>query len=121
LVYIEDQELNLRLVQRILTHRKGYELITVMEGRKALNVVREKKPDIILLDLNLPDMDGDQVLRDIKADPSLAGTPVIMVSADAMGERIQELLSLGADGYLTKPYKLQEFFAVIDAALGPAL
>jgi CheY-like chemotaxis protein len=117
LVYIEDQDLNLRLVERILTHRTGYDLVTVTEGRLAIDVVREQKPDIILLDLNLPDMDGDEVLRQLKEDPDLADTPVIMVSADAMGDRIQQLLSLGADGYLTKPYKLQEFFAVIDAAL----
>jgi PAS domain S-box-containing protein len=117
LVYIEDQDLNLRLVERILTHRTGYDLVTITEGRLAVDVVREQKPDIILLDLNLPDMDGDEVLRQLKGDPDLADTPVIMVSADAMGDRIQQLLSLGADGYLTKPYKLQEFFAVIDAAL----
>jgi CheY-like chemotaxis protein len=62
-------------------------------------------------------MTGDDVLRVLKSDPELSDTPVIMVSADAMGERIQQLLQLGADGYLTKPYKLQEFFAVIEAAL----
>jgi PAS domain S-box-containing protein len=117
LVYIEDQDLNLRLVERILAHRTGYELITVVEGRRALDVVRETRPDVILLDLNLPDIAGDQVLRDLKATSDLADIPVIMVSADAMGERIQQLLALGADGYLTKPYKLHEFFAVIEAAL----
>jgi signal transduction histidine kinase/CheY-like chemotaxis protein len=117
LVYIEDQDLNLRLVERILAHRTGYQLITATTGRMALEVVRAEKPDIILLDLNLPDMTGDEVLRILKRDPELSDTPVIMVSADAMGERIQQLLQLGADGYLTKPYKLQEFFAVIEAAL----
>jgi PAS domain S-box-containing protein len=119
LVYIEDQDLNLRLVERILAHRTGYELIPVTTGGKALETVRLERPDIILLDLNLPDMTGDQVLRALKSDPQLAETPVIMVSADAMGDRIQQLLELGADGYLTKPYKLQEFFAVIEAALPP--
>jgi CheY-like chemotaxis protein/anti-sigma regulatory factor (Ser/Thr protein kinase) len=117
LVYVEDQDLNLRLVERILAHRTGYELVPVMEGREALKVIREERPDIILLDLNLPDIRGDQVLRLLKADGELAEIPVVMVSADAMGERIQQLLELGAEGYLTKPYKLHEFFAVIEAAL----
>jgi PAS domain S-box-containing protein len=117
LVYVEDQDLNLRLVERILAHRTGYELVAVMEGRQALKVIREERPDIILLDLNLPDIPGDEVLRLLKADEELSETPVIMVSADAMGERIKQLLELGAEGYLTKPYKLHEFFAVIEAAL----
>jgi PAS domain S-box-containing protein len=117
LVYVEDQDLNLRLVERILSHRTGYQLITVTEGRRALDVVRRERPDIVLLDLNLPDMDGDEVLRRLKADPDLSDTPVVMVSADAMGDRIQQLLALGAEGYLTKPYKLHEFFAVIEGAL----
>jgi DNA-binding response OmpR family regulator len=82
-----------------------------------LKVIREERPDIILLDLNLPDIPGDEVLRLLKADEELSETPVIMVSADAMGERIKQLLELGAEGYLTKPYKLHEFFAVIEAAL----
>lgn len=120
LVYIEDQDLNLRLVERILAHRTGYELITVMQGRRALEVIRAQRPDVVLLDLNLPDIAGDEVLRMLKADADLVDIPVIMVSADAMGDRIQELLELGADGYLTKPYKLHEFFAVIEAALHPA-
>ncbi|HET6408812.1 MAG TPA: ATP-binding protein, partial [Chthoniobacteraceae bacterium] len=118
LVYVEDQDLNLRLVERILAHRTGYHLVAVTEGQEAVGVIRKERPDIILLDLNLPDIPGDEVLRRLKNDPDLADTPVIMVSADAMGDRIEQLLALGADGYLTKPYKLQEFFAVIEAALG---
>jgi CheY-like chemotaxis protein len=92
--------------------------VTVTEGQEAVAVIRKERPDVILLDLNLPDIPGDEILRQLKSDTELADTPVIMVSADAMGDRIEQLLALGADGYLTKPYKLQEFFAVIEAALG---
>jgi PAS domain S-box-containing protein len=116
-LYVEDQDLNLRLVERILNQRPGYKLTTVMQGRLALDIAREHRPDLILLDLNLPDMSGEEILRKLKADPELYSTPVIMVSADAMGDRIEELLKLGADGYLTKPYKLQEFLSVIEEAL----
>ncbi len=117
ILYIEDQDLNLRLVERILNTRPGFQLISAMQGGLALDLAREHRPDIILLDLNLPDMSGDEVLRRLKADPQLAGIPVLMVSADAMGDRVEELLNLGASGYLTKPYKLREFFRVIDEAL----
>jgi CheY-like chemotaxis protein len=117
-LYVEDQDLNLRLVERILNQRPGYRLTTAMQGRIALDIAREQRPDLILLDLNLPDMSGEEILKKLKADPELRSTPVIMVSADAMGDRIEELLKLGADGYLTKPYKLQEFLGAIEAALG---
>ena len=119
LLYVEDQDLNLRLVERILSHRPGYQLITAMQGRMALDLTREHRPDVVLLDLNLPDMGGEEILRKLKADPDLKSTPVIMISADAVGDRIDELLALGACGYLTKPYKLTDFFSVLDATLKP--
>jgi signal transduction histidine kinase/CheY-like chemotaxis protein len=120
LLYVEDQDLNLRLVERILSHRPGYQLITAMQGRIALDLTREHRPDVVLLDLNLPDLGGEEILRRLKADPELKSTPVIMISADAVGDRIDELLALGACGYLTKPYKLADFFSVLDATLKPA-
>jgi PAS domain S-box-containing protein len=117
LLYVEDQDLNLRLVERILSARPQYKLLTAMQGGLGLDLAREHQPDLILLDLNLPDMTGDEVLRRLKADPAVRHIPVIMVSADAMGERVEQLLSLGACGYLTKPYKLTEFLRVIEQTL----
>jgi len=67
--------------------------------------------------LNLPYMTGDEVLRRLKADPAMQAIPVIMVSADAMGDRIEQLIQLGAAGYLTKPYKLSEFLKMIQDTL----
>jgi CheY-like chemotaxis protein len=110
-LYVEDQDLNLRLVERILLHHKEYKLISSMEGRPALLLAREARPDIILLDLNLPDMSGEEVLRRLKSDPDLRDIPVIMVSADAIGERIDQLLELGATSYLTKPYKVADLLS----------
>ncbi|MEP6670906.1 MAG: PAS domain-containing protein [Chthoniobacter sp.] len=117
LLYIEDQDLNLRLVERILNPRPQYRLITATHGQIGLDLARSHQPDLILLDLNLPDMTGDEVLHRLKADPSVRHIPVVMVSADAMGDRVQHLLRLGAVGYLTKPYKLDEFLRVIQEAL----
>ena len=118
LLYIEDQDLNLRLVERILNAHPQYRLLTAMQGGAGLALAREHQPDLILLDLNLPDMTGDEVLRRLKADPVMQTIPVIMVSADAMGDRVDELMRMGAVGYLTKPYKLVEFLRVIQEALG---
>jgi CheY-like chemotaxis protein len=117
LLYIEDQDLNLRLVERILHSHPQYRLLTAMQGGLGLDLAREHRPDLILLDLNLPDMTGDEVLRRLKADAEMQHIPVIMVSADAMGDRIEKLKKLGATGYLTKPYKLGEFLRVIEEAL----
>ncbi|HEV7867411.1 MAG TPA: PAS domain-containing protein [Chthoniobacteraceae bacterium] len=117
LLYIEDQDLNLRLVERILQSRPEYRLLTAMQGGIGLDLAREHQPDLILLDLNLPDMTGDEVLRRLKDDPTVEKIPVIMVSADAMGERIEQMLALGATGYLTKPYKVTEFLRVISETL----
>jgi PAS domain S-box-containing protein len=121
LLYVEDQDLNLRLVERILSHRPGYQLITAMQGRLALDLTREHRPDVVLLDLNLPDMSGEEILRRLKADAELRNIPVIMISADAVGDRIEQLLALGACGYLTKPYKITDFFEVIDQTLARRL
>ena len=117
LLYIEDQDLNLRLVERILQPHAGYRLLTAMLGHLGLQLAREHLPDLILLDLNLPDISGDEVLRQLRDDPATRDIPVIMVSADAMGERIQALLRQGATGYLTKPYKVAELLRVIGETL----
>jgi PAS domain S-box-containing protein len=117
LLYIEDQDLNLRLVERILNTRPQYRLITATLGNTGLELARSQQPDLILLDLNLPDMTGDEVLHRLKADAAVRHIPVIMVSADAMGERVEHLLRLGAVDYLTKPYKLEEFLRVIQKNL----
>jgi len=116
-LYIEDQDLNLRLVERILQPRLEYRLLTAMQGGLGLDLAREHQPDIILLDLNLPDMSGDEVLRRLKDDPLVRSIPVIMVSADAMGDRIEQVLALGATGYLTKPYRVSEFLRVLSETL----
>ncbi len=116
-LYIEDQDLNLRLVERILLQRPEYKLISTMQGRLGIELAREHRPDVILLDLNLPDVAGEEVLARMKADPAICNIPVIMVSADAMGDRIEKLLASGASNYLTKPYKVGEFLRVIRETL----
>ena len=116
-LYIEDQDLNLRLVERILKRQPELKLISAMQGSLGIDLAREHRPDAILLDLNLPDMSGDEVLRRLKADADLRGIPVIMVSADALGDRVLQLIAQGAHSYITKPYKVADFLRTLNETL----
>ncbi len=80
-------------------------------------LAREHAPDLVLLDLHLPDVQGDEVLRRLRADKRTARIPVVMISADATPRTIDRLLSEGADAYLTKPLDVDEFLAAIDRLL----
>jgi CheY-like chemotaxis protein len=113
---VEDQELNLRLVERILQNRQEYRLLSAPRGELALEMAKNEHPDLILLDLNLPDMTGEAVLCHLKQAPELRATPVVMLSA-MVGERVESALALGAAGYLTKPYRVPDFFAVLEKNL----
>lgn len=117
ILYVEDNLSNLELIQRILARRSDLRLITAMQGRLGLDLAREHHPDVILLDVHLPDIPGDEILRRLKAEALLAGIPVIVISADATAVQTTRLLSLGARDYLTKPLDVRKFLAVLEAAL----
>jgi PAS domain S-box-containing protein len=120
LLYIEDNFSNVTLVDQMLAERPALELMTAMQGRVGLELARQHTPDLILLDLHLPDMPGWQVLAQLKADHLTREIPVVVISADATSPQIKRLLSAGARAYLTKPLDIPEFFRVIDEALAPA-
>ena len=88
-----------------------------MQGRSGLDLARERRPDLILLDLHLPDLPGDALLQALKEDERTREIPVIMVSADATPTQIQRLLGLGAKAYLTKPLEIPALLQVVDGAL----
>ncbi len=117
LLYIEDNGSNRELVERIITYRPSIELITYSTGSEGLAAARERHPDLVLLDLHLPDIWGDEVIRQLKRDPQTSDIPVIMLSADATPRQIQRLLSLGADAYLTKPINVHQLLTVLDEKL----
>ena len=116
-LYIEDQDMNLRLVERILKKQPELRLISAMQGSLGIDLAREHRPNVILLDLNLPDMSGDEVLRRLKLDETLRGIPVIMISADALGDRVTQLIAQGAHSYITKPYKVADFLRTLNDTL----
>lgn len=116
-LYIEDNFSNLRLVEAVLLERPDVQLLTSTTGRAGLELALEQQPDLILLDMHLPDLLGDELLRILKGDDRTRQIPVVMVSADATPSQIEHLLALGARTYLTKPLDISSFLRTIDEAL----
>jgi signal transduction histidine kinase/CheY-like chemotaxis protein len=119
ILYIEDNISNLRLVQRILERDGDIELVSAMQGQLGLELAREHQPELILLDLHLPDVTGDEVLRQLRDDPQTGSIPVVVLSADATAGQIQRLLSEGARAYLTKPLDVAELRGLVDSLPNP--
>lgn len=117
ILYIEDMLETLLLVEHILNQRPSTSLVPAMLGGAALDLAAEYRPHLILLDLNLPDMPGEELLRRLKADPVTSATPVIIISADATSERVGSLLAMGASAYLTKPLSVRDFLHTVDTLL----
>jgi PAS domain S-box-containing protein len=116
-LYVEDHVANLRLLEHLLAQRPQVKLLTAMQGRFGLQLAREYQPDLILLDLQLPDVTGQEVLQALHADPHTRDIPVVVVSADVLSAGAENLLFAGASGYLTKPVDVNRLLAVVDAAL----
>ena len=119
-VYAEDNLENFMLVEGVLTLRPQVRLLPAIQGGLSLQLARDQQPDLILLDLNLPDIPGEEVVRRLKADPSTARIPIVVVSADAMPGRAHHLLTLGAHAYITKPIDIKAFLAIVDDFLAQA-
>jgi CheY-like chemotaxis protein len=116
-LYVEDNLSNVKLIENLLTHRPAVRLITAMQGELGLDLARRHLPHLILLDLHLPDIPGDEVLRRLREAPETRYIPVVVISADATPGQIDHLLSAGAWVYLTKPLDVKRFLSVLDAAL----
>src|SRR5438128_4340620 len=109
---------NVALVEEIVKLRPGVTLIPAMLGGIALDLAREHRPDLILLDLHLPDINGETVLRRLRAEPITGQTPVVILSADATRRQLDQLLAAGATAYLTKPITVRGLLDLFDAHLG---
>lgn len=117
LLYIEDNLSNLKLVEHILARRPEVRLHAAMQGRLGLELIREHRPDLVLLDLNLPDISGAEVLSTMRNDVSTRDIPVVIISADATSHQIDRLIEAGARAYMTKPLDVQRFLDVVDESL----
>ncbi|HKQ37339.1 MAG TPA: response regulator, partial [Verrucomicrobiae bacterium] len=116
-LYIEDNLSNLRLIDRVLANRPGIKVVSALRGATGLQLAKQTPPDLILLDLNLPDMHGSDVLQALQQSPETASCPVVVISADATAAQIERLLTSGARSYLTKPIDVKEFLVTVDTIL----
>lgn len=116
-LYIEDNPLNVSLMEYLLETLPNVTMHAAPSGQIGLDLARVQKPEVIVLDLNLPEMDGFEVLARLNRDPETAGIPVIALTASAMTSEVKRGLAAGFFRYLTKPLKFDEFLACVDAAL----
>ncbi len=117
ILYIEDNPSNIRLMERLLARREGVRLVSAPSGALGLSFAREVVPDLIFLDLHLPDMAGEDVLRRLCSDAATARLPVAVLSADATPNQRQRLLELGAVAYITKPVHFPDVLRLVDERL----
>jgi len=116
-LYIEDNSSNVRLLERLLARRAGVRLVTAGTGEEGIARAERDRPDLILLDLHLPDMPGEEVLRRLWSNPETRSLPVAVLSADATPSQRQRLLASGAVAYLTKPIDIAQLLELIDQRL----
>ncbi len=118
ILVVEDNELNMKLVRSLLLLGK-FEILEAMDAETGINLARETMPDLILMDIQLPGMDGLEATRIIKQDPVLNGIPVIALTSYAMQGDEEKAKFAGCTGYVAKPIDTRSFLEVIDGYLGP--
>lgn len=118
-LYIEDNRLNVRLLERLLGRRPNVRLVTAANGADGIALAVQEKPSLILLDLHLPDISGEDVLRRLRSDPRTAQIPIAVLSADAIQSQRDRLMRTGVQAYFTKPLVLASLLELIDTYLQP--
>jgi len=117
LLYIEDNEVNVLLVRELLALRPGVAFHVAADGQTGVTLARELRPDLVLVDMHLPDFDGHEVLRRLRSDPLTAGLRCIALSANAMPEDVSRAREAGFNDYWTKPIDIRRFLAALDRLL----
>ena len=116
ILIVEDNEKNMKLVRDILQH-KGHQTLEAATGEEGVRLALEHKPDLVLMDIQLPDIDGVTALRRIREDAALDAVPVLAVSASVMPDEQHKIVSSGFDAYITKPIVLKSFLESVQRFL----
>jgi CheY-like chemotaxis protein len=119
-LYVEDNPVNALIISELIARRSDLMLHIASDGTSGVRQAQALRPDLILLDMQLPDFDGHEVLRRLRADPSTQKIPVIAVSANAMPDDIQRALRAGMQDYWTKPLDFGAFMNSLESMFGPA-
>lgn len=118
ILIVEDNELNMKLWNDVL-EAQGYALLKAALGVEGVRIAREHRPDLILLDIRLPDISGFDVARTLKSDEATRPIPIIALTAFAQTEHQQQVLASGCDGYISKPVNVLNFLKTVETWLGP--
>ncbi len=116
LLYVEDNPANLELVEQLVARRPELSLLSAADGRLGIEFALAYQPQVIVMDINLPDISGLEVMKSLRTDPSTAHIPIIALSANALPEDIAQALQAGFFSYLTKPIRIEEFMDALDRA-----
>jgi CheY-like chemotaxis protein len=116
-LYVEDNLSNLQLIESIAGLRPSIRLLSTMQGKTAIDLAKQHVPHLILLDIHLPDLGGEEVLQRLQSDPRTKGIPVVMISADSTRHQIERLMAHGVRSYLTKPICIKQFLTMLDELL----
>ena len=117
LLYIEDNEDNLYMLTLFFDVQGGYEILSAANGAEGIGMAATEQPDLILMDLNLPEIDGWEAARRLKADPATRDIPIIALSAHAMAGDREKAIATGCDDFETKPVEFDRLLAKIEHAL----
>ena len=117
ILLVEDNEMNRDMLARRL-QKRGYEMLLAVDGLLAVEMTRSEKPDLVLMDMSLPNLDGWEASRQLKADAATAGIPIIALTAHAMAEDREKALAAGCDEFETKPVDLASLLAKMATLLG---
>ncbi|MBN66646.1 MAG: two-component system response regulator [Rickettsiales bacterium] len=120
ILIVEDNDLNLKLFRDLLG-ANGFDTVETKEGMEAISLTREIKPDLILMDIQLPEISGLDVTKRIKADPAISGIPIVAVTAFAMKDDEEKILRAGCEAYISKPISIQHFMETVRKFLGEAV
>ena len=116
-LYIEDNLPNLALVEELIERRSDLTLLSAVTGLLGIQLASDHLPDVILMDINLPDINGLDALKRLRENPATAGIPVMALSSDAYANQIRDGIAAGFFQYLTKPFEINAFMAALDACL----